>query len=76
MIDVVFFREMNSNYTRSKMNDNSSVISYMNFFDCSNTLIKNTKKVRCIDLESNELELADLFCCCLIVLGFSFTNKL
>ena len=76
MVDVAFFQEMNPNYTRSKVDDSSSVISCMDFFDYSSTSIENTKKVRYADLESNELEPTDLFCCCPIVSGFSFTDKL
>ena len=78
MIDATFFREMNSNYTRSKMNGSSSIINCIDFFSCSSTSIKNTKKMRYVDLKSNELKLTDLFFYYLIVSGFNFnfTDKL
>jgi hypothetical protein len=54
----------------------SLVISYINFFNGLSTSTKSTEKVRYADLEVNELELADLVFYYLIMLGFSFIDKL
>lgn len=72
ILDAAFFREMNPNYARPKVDGSSSAISFFDLFCGSST----TEKVRCADLESNELELADLLFCCPTVPGFSFADKL
>lgn len=76
MLDAAFFREVNPNYARPKVDGSSSAIDYFSFSGGSSTSTKNTEKVRCADLEANELELADLLFCYPTIPGFSFTNKL
>lgn len=71
-----FFREMNPNYARLKMDGSSSAIGCIDFFNGSSISTENTEKVRYADLKTNELELADLLFYCLIVSDFSFTDKL
>jgi hypothetical protein len=76
MIDASFFREMNPNYARPKVDGSSSAIGCIDFFGGLSTSTESTEKVRYADLEANELELADLLFCCPTVPGFSFTDKL
>jgi hypothetical protein len=76
MIDAAFFREMNPNYARPKVDGSSSAINNIDLFGGSSTSTESTEKVRCADLEANKLELADLLFCCPTVPGFSFTDKL
>ncbi|ERF75562.1 hypothetical protein EPUS_08974 [Endocarpon pusillum Z07020] len=76
MIDASFFREMNPNYARPKVDGSSSAIGCIDFFGGSSTSTDSTEKVRYADLEANELELTDLLVCCPTVPGFSFTDKL
>jgi hypothetical protein len=76
MVDAAFFREMNPNYARPKVDGSTSTISCIDFFGCSSTSTESTEKVRCADVEPNELEPADLLFCCPTVPGFSFTDKL
>jgi hypothetical protein len=76
MINASFFREMNPNYVRLKVDGSSLIIGYIDFFSGLSTSTESIEKVRYADLEVNELELADLLFCCLTVPGFSFTDKL
>jgi hypothetical protein len=76
MLDAAFFREMNPNYARPKVDGSSSAISCIDLFSGSSTSTESTEKVLCADLEPNEFELADLLFCCPTVPGFSFTDKL
>jgi hypothetical protein len=76
IINASFFREMNPNYVRLKMDDSSLIISYIDFFNGLSTSTKSIEKVRYANLEINELELANLLFYYLIMLDFSFIDKL
>jgi hypothetical protein len=54
----------------------SLVISYIDFFSGLSTSTKSIEKVRYVDLEVNELELANLLFYRPTMSGFSFIDKL
>jgi hypothetical protein len=60
MMNVAFFREINPNYTRLKMDGSSLVINNIDLLGCLSILTKSTEKVRCADLKINKLKLTDL----------------
>ena len=76
MLDAAFSQEVNPNYARPKVDGSSSAISSIDLFGYSSTSTESTEKVLYTDLESNELELADLLFCCPTVPAFTFTDKL
>ena len=76
MIDAAFFREMNPNYARPKMDGSSSGISNIDLFDCSSTSTESTEQVRCTDLAQKEVDPPHLLFCCPTVPGFSFTDEI
>ena len=69
IINAAFFREINPDYVRPKVDGSSSAISNIDLFDCSSTSTESTEQVRRADLAQKEVDPADLLFCCPTVPG-------
>ena len=76
MIDAAFFRRMNPNYTRPKVDGSSSAIHYYEMFGDGITSTETSERVHAADLNRDELDVSSLLYCCPTVHGFSFKDKL
>jgi hypothetical protein len=79
MVDAVFFRKMNPNYSRPRIiesaKQDSSNITYIRLGGEDNSTNK-TDKITSSGKEPTELEEHELIICCPTVPGFSFSDKL
>ena len=75
LINIVFFRKINLNYARPKVDGSSLAVYHLSIFNDSSS-IESLEKVYTADLDQNKLSDSDLLYYYLTISGFSFSEKL